>query len=1016
MLPEQPAAAGRQGAPPVAPPVAAIMVARDPGSWFEASVTSVVTQDYPHLEVLVLDVGGRGSDLPARLAAVAPNAFYHALDGRDPGLGPAWDRAAALVEGAAFLLFLHDDVELEPGAIAGLVEAAWRLNAGIVGPKLVSADDPERLCALGGDVDALGVVGGGVERGELDQGQHDDTTFVDVVSSSAMLVRADLFRALGGFDTQMPWSGEDVDLCLRAKAAGARVAVAPGVRVRHREAWRSGDRPLVPGPDRPWAAQVVGDPRRLERRHELLSSLTVCPGSKVAPILALALGTSVAELAIPGEGVRRAAAGLSAIGWVLTHPGRLRRRRARVRALSSDESRLRARLRSYRLDDVARHPGRLETEPAPASGSGWGPEPGDGGTGDEWAEPDAPALRRSERGGGRWRRAAGVLALVLVVVGVRNLLFGALPHLGAMLGGSGGLGLLGAFASGGRLDGVGGSSPAVPAFGLLGLGSLPLGGDVPLLERLVLVGSLALGALGSVFALRPLVGRAGRTAGVLALLGAPIVWSALSGLAWPEVFEIALLPFVLGLAIRAATRGDQSREGASAPTWPVGVLGRAVAGGLVVALASAFEPGMLVAVALGVVGIALSAPFVGRFRESLRALGVLGGSLVVAVALLAPWSLEELVHAGSLAGLVGEGAPAAQAPTLWHVVTASLGGLGSPLLAGAVVVLAALGLVTTTGARWRWAARAWAIALSSWAVAWLGALGRLGTTPATPLPMAAVGAVAMAVAAGLCVGELTAKASPARRWRRAGLALSAVLLVVAWVEIVPWAGSGRVRAPLAGFSSVLEGATGTPRGGEALWIGQSGALPGQHWALGRSLAFSVLPVGGEGTLRTDFGLDAPGPASTLANDVLGAEHGRTDQLGALLATEGVSEIVVPNAIAPTSGGGRAGSMPVGRVLTSALLRQSDLRQVPNDPAVLVLDNTAWRAGQGPFPLSSTPTLPSEVDVAWEVAAWAAALVVLSVSRRRERSAGGARLVTPPAPPRGADGSERDAALAARAGS
>jgi GT2 family glycosyltransferase len=121
------------------------MVARDPGSWFEASVASVVAQDYPDLQILVIDARSEGSDVPVRLAAVAPDAFYHALEGQDPGLGPAWSRAAALVEGAAFLLLLHDDVVLEPGAVAGLVERAWRLNAAIVGPKLVRADDPERL-------------------------------------------------------------------------------------------------------------------------------------------------------------------------------------------------------------------------------------------------------------------------------------------------------------------------------------------------------------------------------------------------------------------------------------------------------------------------------------------------------------------------------------------------------------------------------------------------------------------------------------------------------------------------------------------------------------------------------------------------------------------------------------------------------------------------------------------------------------------------------------------------------
>jgi len=982
----------------VAPPVAAIMVARDPGSWFEASVASVVAQDYPDLQILVIDARSEGSDVPVRLAAVAPDAFYHALEGRDPGLGPAWSRAAALVEGAAFLLLLHDDVVLEPGAVAGLVERAWRLNAAIVGPKLVRADDPERLSALGWEVDALGVAGARVEPGERDQGQHDEATFVDAVPGAAMLVRADLLRALGGFDALMAWGGEDVDLCLRAAAAGGRVALAPGVRVRHLEAWRSGRRPLVPGPEQPWAAAVVADPLRVQRRHELLIALSVCPASRVVPTLGLALGTSFAELAAPGDGVRRFAAGLGAIGWVVTRPGRLRARRRRLGALSGDGLMVARRAKSHRLEDVLRRSRKESRPPAPVSATGFGPEPGDGGSGDEWAEPEmesaAHSAGRWHSGGDRWRRAGGVLAAVVVLVAVRNLLFGNLPHLGELLGGSSGLDLLSAFASGHRLDGVGGPSPAVPAFGLLGLASLPLAGDVSLLERIVLVFSLALAAIGTAFALRPLIGRAGRSAGILALLAAPIFWDALSSLDWPLLLELALMPFVVGLAVRAATDGDSGPEGASPPTWPHRLAGRTLAAGLVVALGAAFEPGMLVAVALAALGVGIAAPFVGRPRESLRAAVVLGGGLLVAIGLLAPWSLEELARAGSLAGLVGQGAPATRAPSLWYVMSASLSPLGSPAFALALVVLAGAGLLLSTGVRWRWAARCWASALVCWTVAWLGGLGHLGAVPAAIGPTEALGAVAMALAGGLGVGELSVRFASARRWRLAGAGVASLLLLVAWAEIVPWAGSGRVRAPVAGFSSVLSGATGTPKGGEALWIGEPGALPGQQWPLGRSLAFSVLPVGGEGSVRTGFGLDAPGPAATLAADVTSAEQGRTVRLGALLAAEGVSEVVVPNAIAPTSGGGVAGSLSVGRTLSAALVRQSDLRQVPNDPAVLVLDNTAWRASEGPFPLSSRPTVPSEAGVAWAIVAWLGALFALGASRRRERSAAGTSVSSP----------------------
>src|SRR5206468_9283138 len=74
------------------------------------------------------------------------------------------------------------------------------------------------------------------EPGEIDQEQHDAVRDVFFVSHAVMLVRSDLFRVLGGFDPDTAPGSDDVDLCWRARLAGARVLVAPASRVRHRRA------------------------------------------------------------------------------------------------------------------------------------------------------------------------------------------------------------------------------------------------------------------------------------------------------------------------------------------------------------------------------------------------------------------------------------------------------------------------------------------------------------------------------------------------------------------------------------------------------------------------------------------------------------------------------------------------------------------------------------------------------------------------------------------------------------
>ncbi|MGH9184763.1 MAG: glycosyltransferase, partial [Acidimicrobiales bacterium] len=188
-----------------APAVVAVVVSHNPGPWFEETLAGLAGQDYPALSVLVIDAGSDADPAP-RVAAVMPAAYVRRLD-HNPGYGPATNEVLEVVEGATFYLLLHDDVALAPDVVRLMVEEAYRSNAGIVGPKLVRWDDPQRLLQVGLSVDKLGVPSSPVEPGELDQEQHDAVRDVFVVPGACTLVRADLFAVLGGFDPGIPLLG-----------------------------------------------------------------------------------------------------------------------------------------------------------------------------------------------------------------------------------------------------------------------------------------------------------------------------------------------------------------------------------------------------------------------------------------------------------------------------------------------------------------------------------------------------------------------------------------------------------------------------------------------------------------------------------------------------------------------------------------------------------------------------------------------------------------------------------------
>ncbi len=228
----------------LAPPVVAVVVAHDPGPWFEETLASIASQDYAELSVLILDSGSR-EDLTARVAAVLPTAYVRRFP-QNRGFGATVNEVRSMVEGADYFLICHDDVAPFPDAVHLMVEEAFRSNAGIVTPKVVSWSDPERLVHVGMTADKGGSVVDRVQPFEIDHGQHDAVRDVFVAPGGVSLIRADLFEELGGFDPAIVAMGEDLDLSWRAQVVGARIIVAPDARVRHLEELAGGARTVEP--------------------------------------------------------------------------------------------------------------------------------------------------------------------------------------------------------------------------------------------------------------------------------------------------------------------------------------------------------------------------------------------------------------------------------------------------------------------------------------------------------------------------------------------------------------------------------------------------------------------------------------------------------------------------------------------------------------------------------------------------------------------------------------------------
>lgn len=133
-----------------------------------------------------------------------------------------------------WLWFLAPDSVPEPGALQALAAAVHRSSrVGVVGPKLVRADEPRLLRSLGHHLTSAGREPDAVGAALVDQGQLDLRQDVLGVPLAGSLVSAAVLQQVGGIDPAFDRDGvEGLDLGWRSHLAGHRVVVAPDAVVR----------------------------------------------------------------------------------------------------------------------------------------------------------------------------------------------------------------------------------------------------------------------------------------------------------------------------------------------------------------------------------------------------------------------------------------------------------------------------------------------------------------------------------------------------------------------------------------------------------------------------------------------------------------------------------------------------------------------------------------------------------------------------------------------------------------
>jgi GT2 family glycosyltransferase/glycosyltransferase involved in cell wall biosynthesis len=219
--------------------VSIIIPTRDKPDLLRACLTSIREKtNYPNYEIILVDTGSTQAETHTYYQELEAEKRIRIIDCPGAFNFSASNNLGARYASGSLLLFLNNDTEvLEADWLDELVGWAERPAVGVVGCKLIRPDKTIQHAGL-----IMGVEGHGSHIFDGLQEDHygpfgssEWYRNYQAVTGACMMMRRDVFEAVGGFDDVYQVGFSDIAICLSARQHGYRVVYTPFARLLHHE-------------------------------------------------------------------------------------------------------------------------------------------------------------------------------------------------------------------------------------------------------------------------------------------------------------------------------------------------------------------------------------------------------------------------------------------------------------------------------------------------------------------------------------------------------------------------------------------------------------------------------------------------------------------------------------------------------------------------------------------------------------------------------------------------------------